>query len=114
MSQQFQFKGASAKTAQAKIRWPLRAQALVIAANMNDGHSGADAFRAGIEAYNVDADQPMDIDALPASYSNKNASSVLYGVKERFLKKVNNEKAKGHDEARELALELGLIEEVDE
>jgi hypothetical protein len=111
---QFQFVGGSS-TASSKISWAPLAQALVIRASVVDGLSPTDAFARGIEEFNAQADEAERMPtALPASYTNKNAGSILYGLKQRFLKKVNDESARGHAEAREAAIQVGIIEPTDE
>lgn len=112
-NQQFKFIGQSESGTSTKVRWPLLAQGLVIRANVRQGLKGQAAFEAGVMEYNnlvddgeVDTPRLPDFADLPESYRNKNAGSVLYGLRTRFLKRVND----GHAETRAVAEELGLIE----
>lgn len=107
---QFQFVGSS-NTATSKISWPVLAQALVIRASVIDKLSAPQAFAQGVEQYNSQVDEADRMPTeLPASYTNKNAGSVLYGMKQRFLKRVNDESTRGHVETREAAIAAGIIE----
>ncbi len=106
----FQFVGSSTRSS-TKISWPLRAQAIVIKTNVKDGVGGAKAFEVGVALFNDGVVSGLYEGTaiplpLPASYSNKNAGSVLYGMKDRFLKRAE----KGDKETLALAQEYGLIE----
>jgi hypothetical protein len=108
---QFKFVGQSEAGTSTKVRWPILAQGLVIQANIS-GATGASAFQAGVARYNELADdgevegRMPEFSALPESYRNKNAGSVLYGMKKRFLARVNKHDA----ETVRVAEELGIIE----
>ena len=109
---QFQFVG-STDTATSKISWPYLAQGFVLRAKLIDKLPAPQAFARGVEEFNTQADEadqmPTD---LPVSYTNKNAGSVLYGMRTRFLKRCNDPSVRGHEETREIAEGLGLIEAV--
>lgn len=110
---QFQFVGQS-DTVTSKISWPVLAQGLVIRASIVDKLPAPQAFARGVAEFNAQADEADQLPTeLPQSYTNKNAGSVLYGMRTRFLKRVNTESARGHEETRAVAVELGLIQEVE-
>lgn len=96
----YQFVGQSVRGRKAK--WPLRLQALVIAANLNENLGGAEAFRVALERYNATAATAFP--PLPPSYSGKNAGSLLYGLKKRFLARLSV----GDVEAQSLVQELSI------
>ena len=110
---QFKFVGTT-DTATSKISWPILAQGLILRAKLIDKLSAPKAFEAGVEAFNAQADEadclPTD---LPVSYTNKNAGSVLYGMRTRFLKRVNDPSVRGHEESRQVAEDLGIIQAVE-
>lgn len=111
---QFKYVG-STDTATSKISWPFLAQGLVIRASVIDKLPAPQAFARGVQEFNAQADEADQMSTeLPQSYTNKNAGSVLYGMKQRFLKRVNEESARGHEETRAIAIDLGLIQEVSE
>lgn len=87
-----------------KIEWPVRLQARVIQLSQT-GHSAKESFRVAVEEYNgVEGHSPI---TLPASYTNNNAGSVLWGMKKRF-----NDRLVKEDKATvEVAIEMGIIEE---
>ena len=83
---QFKFVGSS-ETATRKITWPALAKALVIKASVIDGLSAPEAYAQGVQEFNTQVDESDRLPTeLPTSYTNKNAGSVLYGMKQRFLK----------------------------
>lgn len=95
-----------------KIDWPLEAQAIIVKINKVDGIGGQKAFQAGVALFNDlvakgEAKGPAlpDFENLPASYKNKNAGSVLYGMAQRFLERCN----KGNAETITLATKYGLV-----
>jgi len=101
---QFKFVGGSKSGS--KISWPVRAQAAVIKAHKIQGLAGAKAFEAGIAAFNATASTAEQIQALPKSYTNKNAGSVLYGLEKRFLARCES----GNQETIAVATEFGIIQ----
>jgi hypothetical protein len=94
-----------------KVSWPIEVQAIIIRNNVIGGLSASAAFEAGVQEYNDlvesgEVEGTMMPTELPQSYTNKNAGSVLYGLKQRFLKRVN----KGDPVTREAAERFGIIE----
>lgn len=118
---QFQFVGSTESDVTEKIVWPIEAQAIVIRNKVVNGLASTAAFEAGVAEYNelVEAGEiegvtePMTTE-LPASYSNKNAGSVLYGLKQRFLKRVNSLSARNHAESLAAAERFGIVQNVPE
>lgn len=111
----FQFVGASEGTSTDRISWPLEAQAIVIRNNVVGGLGASAAFANGVQEYNdlLDSGELQGDrlpEELPPSYTNKNAGSVLYGMKQRFLKRVNDPKARGHDDSVAAAIQFGIIQ----
>jgi hypothetical protein len=104
---QYRFVGASGQVG-TKIDWPIELQALVCKLALKDGVKGSQVFTMAVEQFNATAEKP--ISALPKSYLNKNTASVLYGMKKRFLDKVNNVEHKEHARALVLAQQHGLVE----
>jgi len=107
----FQFVGASSGTRTQKIDWPLEAQAIVIKTNMKDDVGGKQAFEVGVALFNDGVEKglfagPALPAVLPKSYTNKNAGSVLYGMKQRFIARCE----KGDKETLALAEKYNLIE----
>ena len=100
----FQFVGTGS-VATKKISWPLRAQAHVISAHKVGEISGAKAFEVGVAAFNAEGGVQIPL-PLPKSYTNKNAPSVLYGMEERFLKRINA----GDADTIAVATEFGIVE----
>lgn len=101
MSQQFTYVGQSTSATSQKISWPNNVQAEIIRANM-DGKSAKQAFEVGRVA--------LGLDELPRSYTNKNAGSLLHGMRQRFLKRCN----KGDTATIAAAMEAGLIQAVEQ
>ena len=93
-----------------KIDWPEEAQAIVVKLSIVDKVSASQAFEVGVQMWN-DGVAKGELQGqviplpLPPSYTNKNAASVLYGVKNRFLKRCNDGKAV----AIALAQKYGII-----
>jgi len=103
MSLKFRFVGQSARGRKGK--WSLRAQALVIAANLNENLGSVKAFEVGVERFNASVAEESRLPLpLPKSYTGKNASSLLFSMKTRFLTKLG----KGDVEVVALAQELGI------
>jgi hypothetical protein len=103
MSQKFRFVGQSARGRKGK--WSLRAQAFVISANLNERLSGAKAFEIGVERFNASVAEESRLPLpLPKSYTSKNASSLLFSMKTRFLAKLGE----GNVEVVALAQEFGI------
>jgi len=105
----FTFVGQSGRTS-SKTTWAIEAQALVIKANMKDGLGGVKAFEAGVAEYNEGVAAGLFTGSaitlpLPKSYTNKNAGSVLYGMKDRFIKRAE----KGDKATLEVAAKYGLL-----
>lgn len=98
----FQFVYASAATVRTKIEWPVRVQALIIKRS-TEGVSAKEAFD--------EARLEMRLEELPKSYTNKNAASLLWGLKTRFLKRLNKDNP--CKATLEAAQKLGLIQTVD-
>ena len=107
---EFKFVGETGGQGRTKINWSEEAQALMISLNVRQGIGAKDAFETGRLQYNELVEQGevegQPLPELPESYTNKNAGSVLYGMKQRFLKRVN----KGNAETRRVAEKYGLIE----
>lgn len=111
--QQFKFVGGTeGSEARTKISWPLDAQAIILKLRKVDGLGAKESFENGRLLYNemVEAGdiEGQPLPELPASYTNKNAGSVLYGMADRFLKRIN----KGDSATRAAAERHGLIEPV--
>ena len=104
---QYRFVGAAGQVG-TKIDWPIELQALVCKIAIKDGLKGSQVFTMAVEQFNSTVETP--ISTLPKSYLNKNAASVLYGMKKRFLDKVNDVEHKEHARALELAQQHGLVE----
>jgi len=107
---QFKFVGETSGQGRTKISWTDEACAIILELKVKQGVGAKDAFETGRAVYNekVEAGEIEGalLPELPASYTNKNAGSVLYGMKERFLKRIN----KGNLETRAAAERHGLIE----
>lgn len=101
---QYRFAGGGSNS---KIDWPIELQALICKLTLKDGLRGSQVFVIAREQFNASAEKP--IGDLPRSYTNSNAASLLYGMKKRFLDKVNNPEHKEHARALELAQQYGLI-----
>jgi len=88
-----------------KVRWPLVLIAKVIHLSQN-GRSVVKAFAEAVTEYNATATTPI---VLAASYTNKFAGSVLFGMKDRFQKKLE----KGDAEAIAFAKQFNLLKSTD-
>lgn len=115
----FQFVGSTDSETTEKISWPVEAQAIIIRNKIVGKLSATAAFEAGVQEYNGlvesgEIEGELLPTELPESYTNKNAGSVLYGMKDRFLKRVNNPSARNHQETLAAAQQFGLVQEVAE
>ena len=114
-AKKFSFVGSDAAATGTKISWSKRAVAIILRQNLINGLGAQQAFEQGAQEFNQglsDGDfegTPLP-DVLPESYTNKNAGSVLYGMKARFLKAVNEPSSRSHAECLTLAEEYGLIQ----
>jgi hypothetical protein len=88
------------KSAGSKTRWTLDLVAEVLAAKAS-GKSAIEAFATVAQAHNL---------TLPASCTNKNATSVLWTLTRRFLKACDE----GEVAALEVAQRLDLVTKTDE
>lgn len=112
---QFTFVGSTESETTEKITWPVEAQAIVIRNKVIGGLSASASFEAGVAEYNeLVASGEIKGEAmpteLPESYGNKNAGSVLYGLKQRFLKRVNDASARNHTETLAAAQQFGIVQ----
>jgi hypothetical protein len=88
-----------------KNDWPLSVVARLIKLSQ-DGKGAKEAFALAVEEFNATApEKPL---VLPESCTSKFATSVLWGMKKRFVKKCNNPKDKEQVEALRLAQEMGI------
>lgn len=125
----FVFKGS--RGGAPKTEWPFRLKAIVARISEQDEEltggdiitAAIDEFNEGVElgaysevkapfAYTNDPEDPALVEGtvslLPKSYRNKHASSVIWGMKERFLTALSDRKHKSHKLACRLQEEYNL------